>query len=48
MDSNNNSDNNSKHISDIRDTTLLEALPALKSIAKLYSLKLNRVSELML
>jgi hypothetical protein len=33
------------HISDIRDTTLLEALPALKSIAKLYSLKLNRVSD---
>lgn len=45
MDSNNNNNVNSMHISDIRDTTLLEALPALKSIAKLYSLKLNRVSD---
>jgi len=33
------------HINDIRDTTIIEALPALKSIAKVYSLKLNRVSD---
>ena len=45
MDSNNNNNSNSKYISNIRDTTLLEALPALKQIAKLYSLKLNRVSD---
>jgi len=45
MDSNNNNDINSMHINDIRDTTIIEALPALKSIAKVYSLKLNRVSD---
>jgi len=29
----------------MREYTLIEALPELKSIAKLYSLKLNRVSD---
>jgi len=33
------------HINDIRDIPITEALPALKSIAKLYSLKLNRLSD---
>jgi hypothetical protein len=29
----------------MREYTLIEALPALKQIAELYSLKLNRVSD---
>jgi hypothetical protein len=45
MDSSINSDNNSKRISNMRDIPITEALPALKSIAKLYSLKLNRLSD---
>jgi len=45
MDSNNNNNINSMHINDIRDIPITEALPALKSIAKLYSLKLNRLSD---
>jgi expansin (peptidoglycan-binding protein) len=45
MDSNNNNKHSSMHINDIRDTTVIEALPALKSIAKAYSLKLNRLSD---
>lgn len=44
MDSSINSDNNSKH-SNMREYTITEALPQLKAIAKVYSLKLNRVSD---